>query len=98
MRGQSPVTDNLYAKKLADVIQEVYIYQTGPIGGLICEEMFEKWASGQQRQNFNLLPQYIDMLLEELPDDKQKQAFIEGLKEEEAIINIPAISQYLDTF
>lgn len=90
------MTDSDYANKLVAIVDELYIYQAGPIGGLICDEALEKWKAQYGEIHHGQLPIYINQLLAELPE-KQQRAFIDDLKQNETISSFIALEKYLNS-
>lgn len=86
-----------YIQNLIDAIDELYLYQAGPLGSLICEEALEHWEETKVQQHMQL-PSYIEELISELPDEKQKTAFIKSLVQTEPIKSHTPIRQYLKKY
>lgn len=86
-----------YAEKLIAAIDELYLYQAGPLGSLICEETLAHWKMTQKQLQHMQLPTYIEELINELPDDKQKKGFIKDLQQTEPVKSHVPIQQFLKT-
>ncbi len=89
------MTDS-YVKDLIKVIDELYLFQAGPFGSIICDDALENWKSRHRLLHPMHLPGYIDELLAELPDAKLQQAFLESLRDHDDIYTNIALKVYID--
>lgn len=90
--------DSSYVETLIAVVDELYIRQAGPFGSIICDEALEEWKNQGRLFHHMHLPNYMEKLLEELPDKKLQVAFIESLQADEEISSHIAISAFLDNY
>lgn len=90
------MSDSAYTTKLIDIIDEYYLYYSGPVGSIICGEAFEEWANQHSNLHYGFLPRYIDLLLAEIPPKQQAQ-FVEDLKGDETISSFIALNDYLNS-
>jgi hypothetical protein len=55
-------------------IDNLFLTYVGPVGGLLCEEIFSQWKTTHKPSPLEI-PYYINMLAEQVPDSDEKVRF-----------------------
>jgi len=60
--------------KIIHSIDNLFLTYVGPVGSLLCEEVFSQWKETYKPGPLEV-PYYINMLAEQMPDNEQKEQF-----------------------
>jgi hypothetical protein len=60
--------------RICQNIDNLYLTYVGPVGGILCEEVFSEWKDTYKHGPLEI-PYYIEMLAEQMPDDEKKIEF-----------------------
>lgn len=71
-----------------DTIDEIYAKHAGPIAAIICAESYSDWSAQYSTSNLANLKKYIRLLLDELPNTRIQENFINELKSNASTLQI----------
>ena len=60
--------------KICRSIDNLFLTYVGPVGSLLCEEIFSRWKATHKPSPLEI-PYYIEMLADEVPDSQEKLRF-----------------------
>ncbi len=60
--------------KICHSIDNLFLSYVGPVGTLLCEEVFTQWKETHKPSPLEI-PYYIDMLAVQVPDNEKKSQF-----------------------
>lgn len=78
--------------ELLEIINELYLYQLGPFGSVICEEAEQAWRQKYKNVTAVHLPKYIELLIKEIGSKESLNEYFRDLKAASQLTDIPVIS------
>lgn len=82
--------------ELLEIVNELYLFQLGPFGAVICEEAEQVWRERYKSVTAVHIPKYIDLLIKEIESDASRDEYFRDLKAATQLTDIPVINQYLN--
>lgn len=82
--------------ELLEIVNELYLFQLGPFGSVICEEAEQEWRKKYKNVTAVHIPKYIDLLIKEIESDESRAEYFRDLNAASQLTDVPVIRQYLN--